>query len=40
LAAAIASNGAIEPITVIKRNGATWIDGLNFAGAFPEEEDT
>jgi predicted ATPase len=40
LAAAIASNGAIEPLTVIKRNGATWIDGLNFAGAFPEEEDT
>lgn len=40
LAAAIASTGAIEPLTVIKRNGATWIDGLNFAGAFPEEEDT
>jgi predicted ATPase len=38
LAAAIASNGAIEPLTVIKRSGATWIDGLNFAGAFPEEE--
>jgi predicted ATPase len=40
LAAAIASNGAIEPLTVIKRNGATWIDGLSFAGAFPEEEET
>jgi len=39
LAAAIASSGAVEPLTVIKRNGATWIDGLNFAGAFPEEND-
>jgi hypothetical protein len=27
-------------LTVIKRNGATWIDGLNFAGAFNEEEET
>ena len=40
LASAIASHGAVEPLTVIKRNGATWIDGLNFAGAFPEEEET
>ena len=40
LAAAIASHGAVEPLTVIKREGATWIDGLNFAGAFPEEDDT
>jgi predicted ATPase len=40
LAAAIASHGAVEPLTVIKRTGATWIDGLNFAGAFPEEEET
>ena len=40
LAAAIASTGAIEPLNVIKRNGATWIDGLNFAGAFSEEEET
>ena len=40
LAGAIASHGAIEPLTVIKRNGVTWIDGLNFAGAFPEEEDS
>ena len=40
LAAAIASDGAIEPLTVIKRKGATWIDGLNFAGVFPEEDET
>jgi predicted ATPase len=38
LAAAIAGDGAVEPLTVVKRNGATWIDGLNFAGEFPEEE--
>jgi predicted ATPase len=38
LAGAIASYGAVDPLTVIKRSGATWIDGLNFAGAFPEEE--
>ena len=39
LAAAIASNGAVEPLTVIKRSGATWIDGLNFAGDFAKEDD-
>jgi predicted ATPase len=39
LAGAIASHGAVKPLTVIKRKGATWIDGLNFAGAFREEEE-
>jgi predicted ATPase len=39
LAHAIARDGAIEPLTVIKRDGATWIDGLKLAGSFPEEED-
>jgi predicted ATPase len=39
LASAIAGEGAIKPLTVIKRKGATWIDGLNFAGAFREEEE-
>jgi predicted ATPase len=39
LADSIARDGAIEPLTVIKRDGATWIDGLNRAGVFPEEDE-
>ena len=39
LAAAIARHGAIKPLTVVKRDGATWIDGLNRAGQFREEEE-
>jgi predicted ATPase len=39
LATAIAYHGGAKPLTVIKRNGATWIDGLNFAGEFREEKD-
>lgn len=39
LALAIAGNGAIEPLTVVKRNGATWIDGLNFAGEFSVKDE-
>ncbi|HEX4191452.1 MAG TPA: AAA family ATPase [Stellaceae bacterium] len=39
LANAIARDGAIAKLTVVKRGGATWIDGLNLAGSFLEEED-
>lgn len=39
LAGAIAEHGAVKPLTVIKRKGATWIDGLNFAGEFRDEEE-
>lgn len=38
LADAIGREGAVKPLTVIKRKGATWIDGLNFAGEFHDEE--
>lgn len=38
LAAALAEHGNIEPHTVIKRDGETWIDGLSLIGEFREEE--
>jgi predicted ATPase len=38
LAAALAEHGGITPMTVIKRGGETWIDGLTLAGEFREAE--
>lgn len=39
LAAALAEHGGITPMTVIKRNGETWIDGLTLAGEFRDDEE-
>lgn len=36
LAGALARHGNITPLTVIKRQGATWIDGLKATGEFAE----
>jgi predicted ATPase len=38
LAAALAEHGGIKPRMVIKRDGATWIEGLRLAGDFDEDE--
>jgi predicted ATPase len=38
LAAALAREGNLKPFTVIKRAGETWIEGLDFAGNFQEDE--
>jgi predicted ATPase len=39
LADAIARHGNITPRTVIKRDGATWIEGLKLFGAFADDAD-
>jgi predicted ATPase len=39
LADAFASVGSIKPRTVIKKSGATWIDGLKLGGSFAQDED-
>jgi predicted ATPase len=39
LAAALAEHGGVAPMTVVKRDGETWIEGLTLAGEFREEED-
>jgi predicted ATPase len=39
LADALAAEAAVTPRTVVKRNGATWIDGLNLAGEFDDDHD-
>jgi predicted ATPase len=39
LAAAFEACGGTRPHTVIKRNGETWIEGLNLGGAFRTDED-
>jgi predicted ATPase len=39
LASAIAEHGNVAPLTVIKRDGETWIDGLTLAGEFREDEE-
>jgi len=36
LAAALARFGGVAPHTVVKRDGATWLDGLTLSGAFRE----
>ncbi|CAN5614792.1 AAA family ATPase [soil metagenome] len=38
LAAALAKHGGVEPRTVIKRDGETWIEGLKQIGRFDDEE--
>jgi len=38
LAAAIAKHGGVEPRTVIKKDGETWIDGLTQIGRFEDED--
>jgi len=38
LADAIAERGGVAPRTVIRRDGATWIDGLSSIGTFPDED--
>lgn len=38
LAAAIATEGGPAPRTVIKKDGATWIEGLKLFGAFGDED--
>ena len=39
LAAALAEHSGITPMTVIKRNGETWIEGLTLAGEFRDDEE-
>ncbi|WP_430911699.1 AAA family ATPase [Methylobacterium sp. sgz302541] len=39
LAQAIAHSGRVGPRLVVKREGATWIDGLKLSGAFDDDED-
>ncbi len=39
LAAALAEAGAVTPRHVVKRDGATWIEGLHAGGYFGEDED-
>ncbi|HWK32757.1 MAG TPA: AAA family ATPase [Hyphomicrobium sp.] len=38
LAAALAEEAGITPRTVIKQDGATWVEGLKLVGSFGEEE--
>jgi predicted ATPase len=37
-AAALGKYGNIKPLTVFKRGGETWIEGLNLIGSFGEDE--
>jgi predicted ATPase len=39
LASAIAEHADVAPLTVIKRNGETWIEGLKITGEFCGEDD-
>jgi hypothetical protein len=39
LAAARAEHASITPLTVIKRGGETWIEGLRITGEFRDEDD-
>jgi predicted ATPase len=38
LAAAVAVQAGVLPHTVVKQDGATWIEGLRLAGDFDEDE--
>ena len=38
LAAALAKHGGVQPRTVIKKDGETWIEGLKQIGRFDDEE--
>ena len=39
LASAIGSHADVAPLTVIKRDGETWIEGLKITGEFRDDED-
>ena len=39
LAASLRKHGGVEPHTVVKRAGETWIQGLKLVGAFGDEDD-
>ncbi|HEY1932359.1 MAG TPA: AAA family ATPase [Acetobacteraceae bacterium] len=39
LAAALVEAARVTPRIVVKRSGATWIDGLRMGGYFPEDDD-
>lgn len=39
LAEAFASFGRVSPRTVIKRNGETWLEGLQLGGSFAQDDD-
>jgi predicted ATPase len=39
LAAAFEASGNVRPHTVIKRNGETWIEGLNLGGEFRDDDE-
>jgi predicted ATPase len=39
LASAIAEHGNVASMTVIKRDGETWIEGLTLAGEFRDDEE-
>lgn len=38
LAAALQYHGVVQPKTVVKKNGETWIDGLRITGNFAPDE--
>ena len=39
LASALAEEAGIRPMTVIKRDGETWIEGLRLGGGFRDEDE-
>jgi hypothetical protein len=39
VAEAFAANGDVVPRTVIKQEGATWIEGLKLFGEFGDDDD-
>jgi predicted ATPase len=39
LANALAEHASVAPRTVVKREGATWIEGLKLGGEFDDEEE-
>jgi predicted ATPase len=39
LAGFVDEHGAVTPLTVIKRDGETWIEGLKSTGEFRDEDD-
>jgi predicted ATPase len=39
LAAALAEHAGVAPLTVVKRDGETWIEGLKITGEFRDEDD-
>jgi predicted ATPase len=39
LAGALTEHAAVKPMTVFKRDGATWIEGLRLGGDFRERDE-